>query len=225
MNTTSPYEGADVLAELDHWDDKTRRVVSDRLHHVPAIRFFTPDEAKLLEAAAARILPQQDRAVDQRVPIAPFLDQMLADGDTDGFRQPEMPWEQEAWRQGLAGVDETSLALHGRPFVGLIADQQDDVLRCLQGGEPPGPTWRQMPAASFFGTLVTQVAAVYYAHPHAWNEIGWPGPASPRGYVRTGLGRRDPWEPQERRAASSVPVVHRHEEQQGHAPGSQGGTH
>ena len=30
--------------------------------------------------------------------------------------------------------------------------------------------------------------------PTAWNEIGFGGPASPRGYVRMGLDRRDPWE-------------------------------
>ena len=30
--------------------------------------------------------------------------------------------------------------------------------------------------------------------PTAWNEIGWGGPASPRGYVRMGYDERDPWE-------------------------------
>ena len=34
----------------------------------------------------------------------------------------------------------------------------------------------------------------YYAHPSAWNEIGFGGPASPRGYVRMDFNRRDPWE-------------------------------
>jgi len=27
----------------------------------------------------------------------------------------------------------------------------------------------------------------YYMQPTAWSEIGWGGPASPRGYVRHGL--------------------------------------
>ena len=30
--------------------------------------------------------------------------------------------------------------------------------------------------------------------PTAWNEIGFGGPASPRGYVRMDFDRRDPWE-------------------------------
>ena len=40
----------------------------------------------------------------------------------------------------------------------------------------------------------TTSSRAYYAHPTAWNEIGFGGPASPRGYVRMGFDRRDPWE-------------------------------
>jgi hypothetical protein len=38
------------------------------------------------------------------------------------------------------------------------------------------------------------VVAVFYAHPWAWNEIGFGGPAYPRGYIRLGIGHREPWE-------------------------------
>ncbi|MGH8181653.1 MAG: GMC family oxidoreductase [Steroidobacteraceae bacterium] len=34
----------------------------------------------------------------------------------------------------------------------------------------------------------------FYAHPTSWSEIGYGGPASPRGYVRMDYDRRDPWE-------------------------------
>lgn len=33
-----------------------------------------------------------------------------------------------------------------------------------------------------------------YPHPRVWSEIGYAGPAYPRGYVRTQLGQLDPWE-------------------------------
>jgi hypothetical protein len=42
--------------------------------------------------------------------------------------------------------------------------------------------------------MLPDVVQSYYAHPTAWNEIGWGGPASPRGYVRLQADRRDPWE-------------------------------
>jgi hypothetical protein len=42
--------------------------------------------------------------------------------------------------------------------------------------------------------LLSDIVRAYYGHPTAWNEIGFGGPASPRGYVRMGFNRRDPWE-------------------------------
>jgi hypothetical protein len=34
----------------------------------------------------------------------------------------------------------------------------------------------------------------FYAHPSAWTEIGFPGPAYPRGYKNTGVDSREPFE-------------------------------
>lgn len=221
----SPYPGYDVMAEFDHWDAQTQAVVRDRLENIPAISFFTDDEARLLTAVADRIIPQDDRPAEQQIPIAPFLDAMLAQDDTDGFREPDMPWHQEAWRRGLAGIDEASRAMHGHSFRDLSDERRDGVLVAVQGGDPPGWVWQTLPAKKFFHQLVQQVAAVYYAHPAAWSEIGWGGPASPRGYVRTGYGMRDPWEPAEADEASSVAIVRRRAEGQSTASGTGGATH
>ena len=43
------------------WDDATRKVVLDRVANVPPIRFFSPDQARLLETVCNHILPQDDR--------------------------------------------------------------------------------------------------------------------------------------------------------------------
>jgi len=32
------------------------------------------------------------------------------------------------------------------------------------------------------------ILAAFYSHPWAWNEIGFGGPAYPRGYIRLGQG-------------------------------------
>ena len=39
----------------------------------------------------------------------------------------------------------------------------------------------------------------YYAHPWAWDEIGFGGPAYPRAYTRLERGEPEPWEVEERR--------------------------
>ncbi len=224
----TPYPDYDVMAPdkwRHDWDEKTRRVVLDRLRHVPARAFFSAAEFATLEAACARLLPQDDRPPDLRIPLAPVIDQRLTKGEGNGYRYEPMPWDDEAYRRGLAGLDETSRALcAGNGFADLAPGQQDAVLAAVEGGDPPGEAWRHLPAKRFFKLLLQDVVEVYYAHPAAWNEIGFQGPASPRGHVRLALGKRDPWEaeetaplaPDERRQPSGQP---------GPAAGQGGATH
>src|SRR3546814_3290242 len=50
---------------------------------------------------------------------------------------------------------------------------------------PSTTLFLSVPAAAFFShRVVHDISAAYYSHPTAWNELGFGGPASPRGYVR-----------------------------------------
>ncbi len=40
--------------------------------------------------------------------------------------------------------------------------------------------------ARAFSVVMRHVCAQFYSHPWAWNEIGFGGPAYPRGYARFG---------------------------------------
>ena len=51
------YPGFSTLAQQKFWDEATRRKVLDRVHQIPPIRFFTPEEASLMEAVVAHLLP------------------------------------------------------------------------------------------------------------------------------------------------------------------------
>ena len=76
---------------------------------------------------------------------------------------------------------------------GFVA--QDELLKLAEKGELTDATWDGMPSRLFFKQrILSDVVKAYYAHPTAWSEIGWGGPASPRGYVRMDFDRRDPWE-------------------------------
>ena len=223
----TPYPGYDVMAPdkwAHDWDPKTRRVVLDRLRDVPARGFFSPAEYATLEAVCARLLPQDDRPAHLRIPIAPFVDQRLHEGSGNGYRYEDMPWDNVAYRCGLAGIDETCQALFGgKRFVDLEDRQQDAVLAALEDGQPPGATWRELPARRFFRNLLQDVVEVYYAHPAAWDEIGFQGPASPRGHIRLALGKRDPWEAEE--TAPLPPHECVEVEQGGDVAGQGGVTH
>ena len=197
------YPGYDVLDRWSapDWDDQTRAAVRRRLEEVPEIHFFTGEEARTLAAVAERIVPQPDRDGAGKIPIVPWVDEKLYKDERDGYRYEELPPQREAWQLGLKGIDETAQALFGgKSFAELDPLSQDVVLTHIARGDAPGETWKQLPAARFFKSVLSiTVVKIYYAHPAAWNEIGYGGPSSPRGHVRKWEGGVDPWEAQEER--------------------------
>ena len=191
------------------WDEKTRRLVQERVEQVPGYRFFSVDEIALMEALCDCILPQTDRSDDARVAIAPWIDQRLAQGKTAGYRYETMPDDRQAYRLGLQGFSQTANHLFGKQFQDLSHKQQADVIKQVAEGSPPGEAWQQVPAEQFFQMLINNIISEYYAHPAAWSEIGFNGPASPRGHIRLKLGMRDSWEAEETQPHSSVEIVRR----------------
>lgn len=195
----TPYVDYDVLAKWDtpSWDERTREVVRKRLTEVPARRFFSDAEWQILEAVCARLVPQPERT--NPIPIVPWIDEKLHHKWRDGFRYDDMPPLREAWRLGFEGIDQESRRRFGLDFALLPEIDQDTVLEAIQAGEVDGAVWEHLPAQRFFITvLLKEVVGEYYAHPAAWSEVGFGGPASPRGYVSLGPNQRDPWEGQER---------------------------
>jgi hypothetical protein len=192
------YPDADILAQRGHWDDATRRVVLDRVHNVPPFRHFEARRRVTLEALCARVIPQGHRSPNRRVPIAPWIDQHCTSGTVEGFRFDDMPPNAVAWDWGLDGLDQTAQALTGTDFAALPASGQDQVLQAIRRGDPPGEVWQRMPAHRWWiYVALRQITGVYYAHPYTWDEIGFGGPAYPRGYVALNHGAPEPWEPRE----------------------------
>lgn len=196
----TPYGDFDVLAKWasPDWDDQTREAVAKRLFEVPDVRFFTEAEARTLAAVVDRIVPQPERGEAEKIPVVPWIDEKLHEDRRDGYRFADVPPQREAWRRGLAGIDDTARALFGEAFAELDGAAQDEVLRRIEAGDPPGETWTALPAERFFkSVLLLTIVETYYAHPTAWNEVGYNGPSSPRGHMRIWLGGVDPWEAHE----------------------------
>ena len=192
---TERYPGYDVLSKrhTPSWNEVTRRVIERRLCVPRAPRRLTPDEFALVNTLADLVTPQPDHRA--RIPVAALLDERLSTDRRDGYRPPEMPRELEAWRRGLSALEAESRSAHGRAFNDLSRELQQELLRKMQHGELHHEAWRGMPPASFFSRrLLNDIVSAYWSHPTAWNEVGWGGPASPRGYVRMGYDERDPWE-------------------------------
>jgi hypothetical protein len=194
----TPYRDYRVLDKWDgpSFDDATRSALGRRLHAVPPRRFLDEAQWQALNAVVARLIPQPDP--DTPVPIVPWIDDLLLADRGEGFRQDGMPPLREAWRRGLAAIDAQARLCHGSDFASLDEARQDALLHAIQQGDVDTGAWGGLPAARFFGDILLKtVAGIYYAHPDAWSEIGFGGPASPRGYVRLGFDDSDPWEARE----------------------------
>jgi hypothetical protein len=183
----------DVLAKWDSpsYDATTRAVVARRIAAPPARRFFTATQFAVREAACARLLATPPGTP----PIANAIDADLFEGRGEGFRRDDMPPAEVAWRRVLDGLDAEARARHGAGFAALTGAAQDALLHALQEGDVSPGRFDAIPVRRLFGEVLLKTAAAhFYSRPEAWSEIGFGGPASPRGYVRLGLDRRDPWE-------------------------------
>jgi hypothetical protein len=68
------------------------------------------------------------------------------------------------------------------------------VVEAFSRGELHGEVWDDLPPSQAWSVVMRAVLSAFYSHPWAWNEIGFGGPAYPRGYARLGAGQRESWE-------------------------------
>ena len=195
---TSRYPGYDVWERRNtvSWDDITRKVIGQRMATVSDPRFLDAVRWRALQALCACIIPQ--RSDQPQVPLAGMLDMRLHENAGDGFRHARLPPLREAWCIGLSALDRESKLRHGLPLASTEREAQNSLLKQIQHGELASHFWQGMDPQLFFTQRVLpDISGAYYSHPYAWNEIGFGGPANPRGYVRMYYDRRDPWEPAE----------------------------
>ncbi len=222
MNTERPsrYPGYDVLRKRDtpSWDDVTREVIEARLAQRNEPRFCNDAQWRALDALCAVIVPRSrapkpelsgaapnenggknaERWAGVSVPVAAVVDMKLHHDARDGYRDARLPPLRDAWRIGLAALDAESRQSYGAAFADLDRTQQRELLTRMQRGDLKNDAWQGMSCKVFFTLRVLHdIASAYYAHPQSWNEIGFGGPANPRGYVRMQANRRDPWEASE----------------------------
>ena len=201
------YPGFSTMSQQAFWDEATRAVVRKRVERIPPIMFFSEDEARVLRAVCDRALPQDDRTPETRIPIVNAIDERLSAGRIDGYRYDDMPPDPQAYRLAIRGIEAIAQRMGATTFTELSLRQQDEALKSLHDGKPIAgeDIWRQVNVRRFWLMLMTDCTGAYYAHPSAWDEIGFGGPAYPRGYMRLRDGQPEPWERAERRYEWQAP--------------------
>jgi Gluconate 2-dehydrogenase subunit 3 len=188
------YPDYDVLEQIDHWDAETAAVVRRRVDHVPDLGFFSPDEARTLTAFCDDVLAQD---AEPRVPVLAFVDEKLRNGWLDGYRYDDMPDDRETWRVVAAGLDEAAREDGETGYASAPRALRESIVDRFAAGELTGGVWGRVNVARAYGVVMRAALAAFYSHPWAWNEIGFGGPAYPRGYARLGVGLSEAWEGRE----------------------------
>ena len=142
--------------------------------------------------SAARIVPQPgDRPP---IPVAALVDRQAARRTSaTAIAMPGMPRDARGLAARLARARcGSAKRAWRRASTRSTPTEQDALLQRMQQGElrptPHGAACRPSDLLQATHAAATSCVA-YYAHPTAWSEIGWGGPASPRGYVRMGFDR------------------------------------
>jgi len=202
------YPGYNTLGQQKFWDAATRRLVVQRVASPPPLRFFSEDQARFWKAVFDHLLPQTDRTPDRQIPLIPPLDRRLYENRTAGYRFENMPQDRDVYGSiGIEAIDREAQEQYGKPFLALAWPEQDLVLRAMHDGKPHGTNdiRDRMPVHRFWQLIVQDAIEAYYAHPWAWDEIGYGGPAYPRAYTRLERGEPEPWEVEEQRYAWDDP--------------------
>jgi len=185
------FPGYDVLDEVERWDDVTAGAVLARLSPVADLSFFSKEQDAIVSPLCDLLLAQDG---EPKIPVVALIDARLALGETDGWHYDDLPEDGEAWRRSLAALDEDAEDLGGCSFARLDEEQQAALVQRVQALGSDGKNWHDLPASRVWSLWTRYACTAFYAHPDVWSEIGFPGPAYPRGYKNIGVDRREPFE-------------------------------
>ncbi|GEL19932.1 gluconate 2-dehydrogenase subunit 3 family protein [Pseudonocardia asaccharolytica] len=191
------YPDHDVFDAIDTWDEATKKVVLARLEPPGPLRFFSAAEEPALRAFCDTALAQE---TEPRIPVAETVDAKLADGRLDGYQYAGMPDDRDAWRLVLRGLDHTARQAYRCSFAECDTRRRENIVREFAHGRLVGGPWDELNVPRAWSVVMRAVLSAFYSHPWAWNEIGFGGPAYPRGFLRLGgpgyegPGVREPFE-------------------------------
>lgn len=131
----------------------------------PPLLFFTPDEAEIVEAITARLIPRDGDSPGAREAAALIYIDRAVGGYFSSL--------QIFYREGLAMVERIALERHAKSFANLKEAQQDGLLKAIE--TPSGPHGSERSAQFFAVILEHTIEGVFGDPAYGGNRdgIGW----------------------------------------------------
>lgn len=151
-----------------------------------------PEQWKLVEAMAARIIPTDDEPGATEAGVVNFVDKALANED-----KTLAP----VYQAGLAGTDAVATRRFGKSFTALTTAEQDDVLLALESGKADGWPKGAVGSADFFNAVRAHTVFGFLCDPAyggnrdyvGWKVTGYPGRQHHRGgYTKEQMQGKEP---------------------------------
>jgi len=130
-------------------------------------RFFSLAEGQTVAAICERLIPADQDPGATEAGVVNFIDLQLM----GPYRR-----HRAVYRQGIRGVEQTSLARFGHRFTELSAERQDEVLKELEGGGAAGEVWKGVSSKDFFSLILSHTMQGFYGDPrHGGNRgrVSW----------------------------------------------------
>lgn len=129
---------------------------------VPAWRFFTVDEANLVDAIAEQIVPSDEWPGGRESGVTNYIDKQLV-GPFKRF--------QTDYHRGLDAIQESCNAMHHKKFEELSWDEQTAFLESMEAGKMKGSAWAGGFDRVFFELVRDHSMQSYYGSPiHGGNR-------------------------------------------------------
>ena len=127
-------------------------------------QFLTVDEARTLAAICDQIIPPDEHPGATWAGAVNYVDRQLCG---------PLRYLRNAYRQGIAAVDQSSRMLYGATFAGLAETRQVALLSMMEQGRAPSAAWEKVSSEEFFALLVDQTMQSFYGDPrHGGNLEG-----------------------------------------------------
>ena len=185
------YPEYNVMDQFHEWDKVTQCVIQKRLA-ASEVSFFKPEEHELMIALYPIITPSH--LGDIGVNVVSLLDERCREGKMNGYIRGSKLRVIDVIRIGLRYVHVECYSQFHHTFSTLEKKLQISYVQQLQDNIGMSDVWIKIQPQIFLHTFSNELIKVVYSDPSIWSDLGFGGPAYPRGYYAFGFKQFDSWE-------------------------------
>ncbi|QHE51228.1 gluconate 2-dehydrogenase subunit 3 family protein [Pontibacillus sp. HMF3514] len=185
------YPTYDVMSEKGEWDPITQQVIQNRTHPTEG-NVLTPEMKRTLQAYSKTLFPSH--VGEQTLSISLILDHRLTENKLKSYPKNSLLSKEEIILYGLAHAEEECVLTDQKPFFQMSDDERLKKIISWKHQLGEESVWKNVSCDLFYTTLTSELLKLIYSDPSVWSNIGYGGPAYPRGYYAYGPKQFDSWE-------------------------------